>query len=202
MPAQAQKQEGAEAAILIIEDNATFRGVFRDAIKSDGYTVIEASDADEGFKKIKTQHIDLVICDVLMPQKTGLQFLAEMKADQAMKDIPVILMSVLGEHEDIERGLKAGASDYLIKGKAGPNDVLSKIRTVLASHDSSNYALSYRISVNPSKYDGAKLAKDLGFTGLYICPLCGKEKTLELVPRPSQAGQRELFDARFVCECP
>jgi CheY-like chemotaxis protein len=118
--------------ILIIDDNATFREIYRDSLLNDGYQVLEAPDGEEGLNILRKEHVDAVVCDMLMPKKSGMQVLEEMAADEKLKHIPVIALSVLGEHSDVEKAKKAGATEYLIKGMHGPIDVSLKLASILA----------------------------------------------------------------------
>lgn len=117
--------------VLIIDDNATFREIYRDSLLNDGYQVLEAVDGEDGMNILHKEHVDAIICDMLMPKKSGMQVLQEISADENLKKIPVIAFSVLGEHSDIEKAKKAGATEYLIKGMHSPIDVSLKLSELL-----------------------------------------------------------------------
>ena len=80
---------------------------------------------------IKENKPDLVILDVIMPQIDGFEVLKTIKMDSNLKDIPVILLTNLGQKENIEDGLKLGADDYVIKAHFTPEEVVGKVEKVL-----------------------------------------------------------------------
>ncbi len=187
-----------KGVVLIIEDNEGFRKIYRDRIASDGYEVLEASDGQEGLDLLKKGGIDIVLCDIVMPKKDGRQVIKEMSEDPVMGKIPVIILSVLGEPDEINNALRDGATDYLIKGRYTPNDVLSKISTLLAHINTKKHAQKYIIGIDEEKYDALKLIQDSGFKDLFTCKRCGMKRRLELIPQISQIGH---FDARIFCDC-
>ena len=187
----------SKAKILIIEDNEEFRKIYSDRFTFDGYEVLEAVDGEQGLLLMKKELPDLILLDIVMPKKDGFEVLREMMQDKELKGIPVIILSILGEEKDIKKGLELGASDYTMKGFYSPNEILSKIRSLLARKDVRQHIQKYKLAVNTNKYDSAKLAKDYGMA-TYKCKNCGKEKFLELIP---QTSRENWFDAHFVCDC-
>ena len=188
----------AKAKILIIEDSEEFRKIYSDRFTFDGYEVLEAVDGEQGLLLMKKELPDLILLDIVMPKKDGFEVLREMMQDKELKGIPVIILSILGEEKDIKKGLELGASDYTMKGFYSPNEILSKIRSLLARKDVRRYIQKYKLAINTNKYDSAKLAKDYGFVAMYKCKNCGEEKFLELIP---QTSREDWFDAHFVCDC-
>ena len=116
--------------ILVIEDDKFLRKVINRKLLKEGYEVIEAMDGSEGIKAAENKP-DLILLDLVLPEMNGFEALAELKKKPETKDIPVIILSNLGEKEDIETGLNLGAVDYLIKSHFNPAEILSKIETVL-----------------------------------------------------------------------
>ena len=190
--------KATKAKILIIEDSEEFRKIYSDRFLFDGYEVLEAVDGEQGLLLMKKELPDLILLDIIMPKKDGFQVLREMMQDKELKDIPVIILSVLGAEEDIKKGLELGASDYTMKGLYSPNEILSKIRSLLARKDVRKHIQKYKLEVNTNKYDSAKLAKDYGFVSMYKCKNCNKKMFLELIP---QSSHEDWFDAHFVCDC-
>ncbi|PIR71849.1 MAG: response regulator, partial [Candidatus Nealsonbacteria bacterium CG10_big_fil_rev_8_21_14_0_10_37_25] len=82
-------------------------------------------------KKIKEEKPDLVLLDLILPGIDGFEVLSKMKEDLALAQIPVIILSNLGQKEDVERGLKLGAVDYLIKAHFTPGEIIEKIKNAL-----------------------------------------------------------------------
>ena len=117
--------------ILIIEDDKFLRELIVQKLIKEGYNISEAIDGEEGIKKIKEEKPDLVLLDLILPGIDGFEVLTQMKEDQNITKIPVIILSNLGQKEDVERGLELGAIDYLIKAHFTPGEIIEKIKSVL-----------------------------------------------------------------------
>jgi DNA-binding response OmpR family regulator len=117
--------------ILIIEDDKFLRELIVQKLLKEGYDISEAIDGEEGIKKIKTEKPDLILLDLILPGIDGFEVLSRMKADEKLAKIPVIILSNLGQREEIERGLKLGANDYMIKAHFTPREIIDKIKSVL-----------------------------------------------------------------------
>ncbi len=104
-----------QKTIMVIEDNAVIIELMDRNLGRAGYKVVGCNNARE-FKEIcASQKPDLIILDILMPDKSGWEVLEELKLDEATRSIPVIISSVKGSQEDVEKGLKMGAVDYISK---------------------------------------------------------------------------------------
>ena len=117
--------------ILIIEDDKFLRELISQKLEKAGYEVCEAIDGEEGIKQVKTENPDLVLLDLILPGIDGFEVLSQMKREPALSKIPVIILSNLGQKEDIEKGINLGADDYLIKAHFTPNEIIEKIQAVL-----------------------------------------------------------------------
>lgn len=117
--------------ILIVEDDRFLRELIAKKLAVERFEISEAIDGEEGLRKIKEEKPDLVLLDLILPGIDGFEVLARMKQDPQTKTIPVIILSNLGQKEDIEKGLKLGASDYLVKAHFTPNEIIEKIRNAL-----------------------------------------------------------------------
>ena len=120
-----------EKKILIVEDDNFLRELIAKKLIDENYKVSEAVDGEEGLKKIKEEKPDLIVLDLILPGVDGFEVLSKMKEDDALKSIPVIILSNLGQRDDIERGLKLGAVDYLIKAHFTPGEIIEKIKNAL-----------------------------------------------------------------------
>ncbi|OGZ18998.1 MAG: hypothetical protein A2175_01575 [Candidatus Nealsonbacteria bacterium RBG_13_42_11] len=114
--------------ILVIEDDKFLRELISQKLIKEGYNVSEAIDGEEGLKKIKGEKPDLVLLDLILPGIDGFEVLTKMKEDTTLPPIPVIILSNLGQKEDVEKGLKLGAVDYLIKAHFTPGEIVEKIK--------------------------------------------------------------------------
>jgi DNA-binding response OmpR family regulator len=119
------------AKILIVEDDRFLRELIARKLRNEGYDVIEAVDGEEGLKRIKEEKPDLILLDLILPGIDGFEVLAKAKEDPDTAQIPVIILSNLGQREEIERGLRLGAIDYLIKAHFTPGEIIEKIKNIL-----------------------------------------------------------------------
>ena len=117
--------------ILIVEDDKFLRELIVQKLLKEGYAVSEAIDGEEGIKKIKGEKPDLVLLDLILPGIDGFEVLSQMKNEPGSSSIPVIILSNLGQKEDVEKGLKLGAVDYLIKAHFTPGEIIDKIKAAL-----------------------------------------------------------------------
>lgn len=117
--------------ILIIEDDDFFRELIRKKLVSEGFEVAEAVDGEKGIEIIKESHPDLVILDLLLPSIDGFEVLSKVKSDATTAQTPFLVLSNLGQQEDIERGLRLGASDFLIKSQFDIDQIMDKVKGIL-----------------------------------------------------------------------
>ena len=104
-----------KAKILIIEDDRFLIKLYSSKLQREGFEVMESISGEEGLNKILREKPDLVLLDLVLPQKSGFEILSEMKMNPETKDIPVIILTNLGQEPDVEKGLSLGASAYLVK---------------------------------------------------------------------------------------
>ena len=100
--------------ILIIDDEEKLRGLLARIVKSEGFVVLEAADLKSGFKKLEQNEIDVVLCDVKLPDGNGVEFLEKIKASFPLTE--VILLTAYGKISDGVQAMKNGAFDYIVKG--------------------------------------------------------------------------------------
>ncbi|MCC8188593.1 MAG: response regulator [Bacteroides sp.] len=104
----------ATPVILLIEDNKEFREFVADSLK-DTYCILQAGNGAEGLKVLRTENVDVIICDVMMPVMDGLELCNKVKTDIRLSHIPVILLTARTTDEHKLKGLKEGADDYITK---------------------------------------------------------------------------------------
>jgi DNA-binding response OmpR family regulator len=117
--------------ILIVEDDKFLRELISRKLRSEGFEVSEAVDGEEGVKKAKEEKPDLILLDLILPGLEGFEVLSQVKTDKEVKSIPVIILSNLGQREEIEKGLRLGASDYLVKAHFTPGEIIEKVKNIL-----------------------------------------------------------------------
>lgn len=117
--------------ILIVEDDKFLRDLISQKLLKEGYEVSTAVNGEEGIKKTKEKKPDLILLDLILPGIDGFEVLRRIKEDPVLAKIPVIVLSNLGQKEDIEKGLQLGAVDYLIKAHFTPSEIIEKIKNFL-----------------------------------------------------------------------
>jgi len=103
----------------------------------EGYEVITALDGEEALKKASETKPDLIVLDIMMPKMDGYETCKALKADEATKDIPVILLSAKGRNVDMQTGYDVGADEYITK-PFSPRKLVDRINTMLGHSDSSD----------------------------------------------------------------
>ena len=117
--------------ILIVEDSPTMRQLLVFALRRlKNVDIVEAQDGMDGLRKVSSDHFDLALIDINMPVMDGLKLISLMRGEEALKDIPIVVITTEGAAEDRERALKLGANEYLTK-PIQANRVLSVARGLL-----------------------------------------------------------------------
>ncbi len=122
--------------ILLVEDDSFISDMYKAKLEYLGYDIETAENGKIGMEKAVSFAPDLILLDIVMPERDGFELLADLKKDEKLKDLPIILLTNLGRREDIEKGFKMGASDYIIKAHFTPQEVVEKINNVLKNKQS------------------------------------------------------------------
>lgn len=121
-----QEDEVQPRKILVVDDSKLIHKMFEVLLRQ--FSLVHAHDGIEALQCLGNQaDIDLILLDINMPRMSGLEFLNQVKADEAFKDIPVVIISTEGKEEDTIRGLEAGAAAY-IKKPFGNQELLEVIQ--------------------------------------------------------------------------
>lgn len=113
--------------ILIIEDEIRIRFLLKDYLLSEGFSVIEACDGEEGLMAFKNNNVDLILLDIMMPKIDGLTVLENIRT---VSDIPIILLTAKSQEEDKLYGYDIGADDYITK-PFSPKILVAKVKALL-----------------------------------------------------------------------
>ena len=119
------------AKIVIVEDDKFLRELITQKILKEGYQVVGAVNGEEGVAKTKEVKPDLVLLDLILPGIDGFEVLRQIKEDPETSKVPVIILSNLGQKDDVERGVRLGASDYMVKAHFTPGEIVAKIKAIL-----------------------------------------------------------------------
>lgn len=101
--------------VLVIEDDANIRMALFCILNQDGFKVLQAEDGIDGLKLATKKKPDLILLDWMMPEMNGIDVLRRLRRRDAIKDIPVIMLTAKGAISDVERGFAAGADGYITK---------------------------------------------------------------------------------------
>lgn len=113
--------------ILLAEDDKFISIAYRDGLSKAGFEVVYASDGAEALALARSGSPDLILLDLIMPVKNGFETLEEIQKDEKLSQIPVIVLSNLGQETDIAKAKDLGANDYLIKSNYSLSEVIKII---------------------------------------------------------------------------
>lgn len=119
--------------VLIAEDDRFLGNVLKTKLQQEGFDVRLAVDGEEALAQINAAPPDILLLDVIMPKKNGFDVLAELRLRKGGSDIPVIILSNLGQEEDVKRGIALGAIDFLVKSDHSLQEVVNKVKIYAAS---------------------------------------------------------------------
>ncbi|MFA5360325.1 MAG: response regulator [Patescibacteria group bacterium] len=117
--------------IFLIEDDSFLLSMYATKFEIENFKVIMAEDGDKGVRLAAKEMPDIILLDILLPKMDGFEVLGEIKANPKIAKIPVILLTNLSQKDEIDKGLKMGAADYLIKAHFMPSEVVDKIKKLL-----------------------------------------------------------------------
>lgn len=119
--------------VLYIEDETALQKTLTGALKSAGFTVLNAYDGQTGLALAQKEHPDIVLLDLILPKMNGFEVLASLKKDEHLKKTPVVVLTNLEGMEDIQRVIALGATVYMIKANYDLPEIVAKIKTILST---------------------------------------------------------------------
>lgn len=117
--------------ILLIEDDTFLVEMYTTKFELEGFEVVSAEDGKKGLDMAGKENPDIILLDILMPKMDGFEVLDALKKDKEMSGIPVVLLTNLGQKDDVKKGFERGAVGYLIKAHFMPSEVVDKIKKIL-----------------------------------------------------------------------
>jgi len=115
--------------VALIEDDHMLSEMYKIKFEKEGFAIVIAVDGVEGLELVQKENPDVILLDVIMPRMDGFQTLQELRT-RGVKS-PVILLTNLGQEEDIKKGRELGATDYFVKSNFTPDAIVAKVRIVL-----------------------------------------------------------------------
>jgi len=131
LPEAKANEAPAKTDIVLIEDDRFLQELLKKKLTSEKFSVQTAYDGEEGLRLARELQPRLILLDLLLPGMDGFEFLSAAKQEPAIKNIPVLVLSNLGQREEINRAMELGAVDFLIKSNFAPDEILKKVRSML-----------------------------------------------------------------------
>ena len=119
--------------ILLAEDDPFLASLLKNRLEKESFVVNVARDGEEALKMLRAENFDLLLLDIILPKKSGFELIEEVRQDPKLEKLSIIIISNLGQPEDVERGQKSGVIEYFIKAKTSIDDLASKIKQAMES---------------------------------------------------------------------
>jgi DNA-binding response OmpR family regulator len=117
--------------ILIVEDDPFLSEMYSTKLTQEKFEVELAIDGKEAVKKAMELKPDLILLDIVLPKMDGFEVITELKKDPQLRNIQIIALTNLGQKEEVEKGLKLGADDYIVKAHFTPTEVINKVKQII-----------------------------------------------------------------------
>jgi len=121
-----------DSTVLVVDDDPVILKLLEVNFDMEGFAVLIARDGEEGIEVARRERPDLIISDIMMPNVSGIELVAELKGDPDTSDIPIILLSAKAQNADVRSGLDAGADDYITK-PFEPLDLVDRVNRLLVA---------------------------------------------------------------------
>jgi len=130
--AEAQKNTAdSKKIVFVVEDDSFLVQAYQIKFEKEGMEVWVATDGEEALDFLKKEPPDVILLDIMLPKVSGFSVLEAIRKDERWKGVPVIILSNLGQQQDIERGKALGVVEYIVKANAKINEVVEKVKKLL-----------------------------------------------------------------------
>ena len=113
--------------ILLAEDDPLLIDIYTTKLKEKGFDVIVVDSGERVVETVREERPDVVMLDIVLPHQDGWSILSQIKEDEELKNTKVVVLSNLGQKEEVEKGIKLGAAQYIIKAHYTPSQVVQEI---------------------------------------------------------------------------
>ena len=127
--------------VLIVDDDVFLLDMYSIKFKESGFSVEIAKNGEDALAKAKSLNPDIILLDIVMPKMDGFDVLREIKQNNIAPNAVIFILTNLGQKEDVDRGLKLGANDYIVKAHFTPSEVVAKVRSFLGPRQSDDFHL-------------------------------------------------------------
>ena len=117
--------------ILIIEDDHFLSSLMKARLEKENFSTTQAFNGEEAFSILKQSKPDLIILDLIMPKMSGFELLETISVDPQISQIPVMILSNLGQESDIQKVKRLGATEYFVKVKTSIDDLVAKVKELM-----------------------------------------------------------------------
>ena len=117
--------------ILLVEDELTLHKALKEFLEEAGFEIISAFNGEDAVALVKSSKPDLILLDIILPKKDGFEVMADLKLDEKIQKVPVVLLTNLESAENIQKAFDAGATTYLVKSNYKLEDIVKKIKEIL-----------------------------------------------------------------------
>lgn len=136
VPSKTPDSPGAGRKVTIVEDDKLLADLLSKKLSASGWALSHAIDGSEALKVIRQEMPNIIILDILLPGMDGFEVLKVLKSDEALKHIPVLLLSNLGQDKDVEKGKQLGAASFLVKATVSLDEILDEMKKILEAVES------------------------------------------------------------------
>lgn len=124
--------------LLLVEDDSFLIEILVKKFKAADFKVVHAGDGKEAIRKAHDEEPDIIMLDIILPGMNGFEILEKLKSDESVADIPVAFLSNLGQKEDVEKGKKLGAVDFIVKANHSLDEIVKRTGELIEEHGVKN----------------------------------------------------------------
>lgn len=130
---QTKQSSNGVKKILLVEDDPLLTDIYSTKLRQSGFEVLLVDQGEKALAAVEKEKPDLVLLDIVLPHMDGWDILGSLKANEALKDIQVVVLSNLGQKEEIEKALRLGAAKYLIKAHYTPSEIVQEVISLVGN---------------------------------------------------------------------